>query len=61
MFKEDDKWVIIDYKTYEERESSHELRKQYEPQLNAYKEVWERLSGESVSEAEVFFVMKRVK
>jgi len=61
VFKEDDKWVIIDYKTYEESESSHELRELYEPQLNAYKEVWERLSGESVSEAEVFFVMKRVK
>ena len=59
VFKESGKWVIIDYKTYDEKESSHEIRSMYEPQLNAYKDVWESLTGETVSETEIFFVMKR--
>ena len=60
VFKEDGKWVIIDYKTYEETEASHDLHKMYEPQLNAYKDVWKNITGEVVSVAEIFFVMKRL-
>ena len=60
VFKEGDKWIIIDYKTYEDTEASHDLRKMYEPQLNAYRDVWENLTGEPVGEAEIFFVMKRL-
>jgi ATP-dependent exoDNAse (exonuclease V) beta subunit len=59
VFKENGKWVIIDYKTYEESEASHDLHKMYEPQLAAYKDVWENLTGEPVSKPEIFFVMKR--
>jgi hypothetical protein len=32
----------------------------YEPQLNAYVDVWENLTGDVVGEAEIFFVMKRL-
>ena len=59
VFKEDGKWIIIDYKTYSETETSHEIRKLYEPQLSAYKNVWEKFTGEIVDEAEIFFIMKR--
>ena len=60
VFKESGKWVIIDYKTYADTEASHDLRKMYEPQLDAYKDVWESITGEAVGEAEIFFVLKRV-
>ena len=60
VFKEEGEWIIIDYKTYEETETSHELRKVYEPQLRVYKDVWENLTSEVVGEAEIFFVMKRL-
>ena len=60
VFKEDGKWVIVDYKTYEENEASHDIWKIYEPQLNAYKDVWENITGEAVSETEIFFIMKRL-
>lgn len=60
VFKESNIWTIIDYKTYEENESSHELRKMYEPQLNAYKDIWEKITGEYVGETEIFFIRKRV-
>jgi ATP-dependent exoDNAse (exonuclease V) beta subunit len=59
VFKEDGKWIIMDYKTYAETEASHDLRKIYEPQLSAYKDVWGNLTGEDVGEAEIFFIMKR--
>ena len=60
VFKENGKWIIIDYKTYDETEASHDLRKMYEPQLSAYKDVWENLTGEAVEEVEIFFIMKRI-
>ena len=60
VFKEGGKWIIMDYKTYEETESSHDLHKMYEPQVNAYKDVWGTLTGEAVGEAEIFFIMKRL-
>ena len=41
-------------------EASHDIRKMYEPQLSAYKNVWKELPGELVSEAEIFFIMKRL-
>jgi hypothetical protein len=32
----------------------------YEPQLSAYKDVWENLTREAIGEAEIFFIMKRL-
>ena len=60
VFKEPDGWTIIDYKTYDETEISHEIRAGYEKQLDAYKEVWERITGEPVIEKEIFFIRKRI-
>ena len=60
VFKEDCKWVIVDYKTYEKTEAAHDLYGMYEPQLNAYKDVWESITGEDVGDAEIFFVIKRL-
>ena len=60
VFKENGQWIVVDYKTYEETESSHDLHRLYEPQLNAYKDVWQTLTGEPVGDGEFFFVMKRL-
>jgi len=60
VFKEDNSWVIIDYKSTEEQEVSNEIRKSHEPQLEAYKDAWEKITGEPVKETEIFFVRKRV-
>jgi len=60
IFKENDGWVIIDYKSTEEQEVSQEIRKSHEPQLEAYKDAWEKITGELVKETEIFFVRKRV-
>jgi ATP-dependent helicase/nuclease subunit A len=60
VFRENDGWVIIDYKTYDGNEVSLDLRKGYEKQLASYAEVWERITGEPVIEKEIFFVRKRI-
>lgn len=60
VFKENGEWIIYDYKTYAETESSHDVQKMYEPQLHAYKEAWEKITNERVSETNFYFVMKRV-
>ena len=60
VFKEDDGWVIIDYKSYNEHEVSHEIHKAHEPQLESYKDAWEKITGEPVKETSIFFVRKRV-
>ena len=60
VFKDTDGWVIIDFKTQDRKEVSHEIRKKYEKQLDIYKEVWEEITGEPVAKTEVFFILKRV-
>jgi hypothetical protein len=38
----------------------HELQKFYQPQLDAYKEVWEKITGEKVKGTELFFIEKHM-
>jgi len=61
VFKGDDGWVIIDFKTHDSKEVAHDIRNSYDKQLNIYKEVWEKITGEPVVITDVFFIMKRVK
>jgi len=60
VFKEKNGWVIIDYKTYDGHEIAHDIREGYTKQLESYKEVWEKITGEPVIETEIFFVRKRI-
>lgn len=60
IFRENDGWVIVDYKTCSTTEVKHELQRYYKPQLDAYKEVWESITGEKVNEIEIFFVEKHI-
>ncbi|MCL5289445.1 MAG: PD-(D/E)XK nuclease family protein [Firmicutes bacterium] len=57
VFEEEDGWVIADYKTdnVESEEQLAELVKYYSPQVEMYKRFWEKMSGERVVEAGLFF------
>jgi ATP-dependent exoDNAse (exonuclease V) beta subunit len=60
VFKGDDGWVIIDFKTHDSKEVAHDIRGSYNKQLNIYKEVWEEITGQPVVKTDVFFILKRV-
>lgn len=57
VFEEEDGWVITDYKTdtIESEEQLRELAKYYSPQVEMYKRFWEKMSGERVKEAGLYF------
>jgi ATP-dependent exoDNAse (exonuclease V) beta subunit len=55
VFRNDNGWSIVDYKT--DRISSEELVARYRAQLQAYVDAWETLTGESVSEP-VFYAVE---
>ena len=58
VFEEADGWVIVDWKT--DRTSGKDLADaagRYAPQLAAYRDAWERSTGERVVEAGIYFVM----
>ncbi|UMZ72997.1 UvrD-helicase domain-containing protein [Natranaerofaba carboxydovora] len=52
MIKENDSWVIVDYKTNRVDNPAF-LDEMYRNQLKAYRMLWEKVSGEKVSEAAV--------
>lgn len=49
VFKEDNGWVIVDYKT-DDFEKDEERRRSYMKQVEMYKRYWERISGERVKD-----------
>ncbi|MBC2727388.1 exodeoxyribonuclease V subunit beta [Desulfosporosinus sp.] len=59
-FKENEEWVIVDYKTDRVNEESDldRLREFYAPQLKMYCEVWNSIIGESCQEGQLYFVEK---
>lgn len=55
-FKEPGGWVIADYKTDKVDGNMESLVAYYKPQVEMYKEFWEKMSGEKVKEAGLYFV-----
>jgi ATP-dependent helicase/nuclease subunit A len=55
-FKEPDGWVIADYKTDWVNGNLDALIAFYRRQVEMYKDFWERMSGERVKEAGLYFV-----
>ena len=53
LFKEDGKWVIVDYKT-DRLEEEAAFRKRYTVQLSLYKRAVEQISGIEVKEALIY-------
>lgn len=58
VFREADGWVIIDYKTdrYDTEIERDLLEQYYRPQVQLYKRMWEKLTGERVKEASLVFL-----
>lgn len=57
-YRYDGRWFIVDYKTDRPREAGaiSALSSNYQPQIDLYKEVWGRISGEKVQDAVLYFV-----
>ena len=49
IFKEDDGWIIVDYKT-DDFEKYPKREKAYYEQLKMYAELWQKMTGEKVKE-----------
>jgi ATP-dependent helicase/nuclease subunit A len=56
VFKEPDGWVIADYKTDRVDGNLESLVSYYKPQVEMYKDFWEKMSGENVKEVGLYFV-----
>jgi ATP-dependent helicase/nuclease subunit A len=57
VFKEEDSWVLVDYKTDSLKNTSvEELAKKYAPQLLVYRDAWQKCTGEKVCETAIYFV-----
>jgi ATP-dependent helicase/nuclease subunit A len=56
LFREDDGWVIVDYKSDSAGERiPADLMQRYRGQLSLYRAAWEKLSGETVKETKLLF------
>lgn len=57
VFCEEGGWVLVDYKTDAIRDDDHlrQLREYYWPQVEAYRENWEKITGQPVRETGLFF------
>jgi ATP-dependent helicase/nuclease subunit A len=55
-FRESDGWVIADYKTDKVDEKVDTLVAYYRPQIQMYSEFWEKMSGDRVKEAGLYFI-----
>ncbi|MCD8509589.1 MAG: UvrD-helicase domain-containing protein [Bacillus sp. (in: Bacteria)] len=60
-YKREGKWKIVDYKTdrVKTRDDLEQLTVFYQDQVDFYKQVWTRLTGEGVAEAALFFFQKQ--
>ncbi|MDW7670262.1 MAG: UvrD-helicase domain-containing protein [Bacillota bacterium] len=58
VFKENDGWVMVDYKTdrLEDPANYPRLEEAYRPQLRQYKAVWEHITGETVTDMLIHFL-----
>lgn len=57
VFKEEEGWVLVDYKTDTVSDEDHrsQLRQYYRPQLEEYARRWQEITGETVREYGLFF------
>lgn len=57
IFLEEGGWVLVDYKTDAIRDEDHlrQLQEYYWTQVEAYRENWEKISGQPVKETGLFF------
>ncbi|MGI6307836.1 MAG: UvrD-helicase domain-containing protein [Dethiobacteria bacterium] len=58
IYRDSEGWVIVDYKTdrITDEATLHRLLAQYTPQVHAYAQAWEELTGEKAARGELFFL-----
>lgn len=56
VFKERDGWVIVDYKSDKIDGNLEALVNYYKPQVEMYRDLWEKITGEEVKEAGLYFI-----
>ncbi|MBD3167958.1 MAG: hypothetical protein GF307_00650, partial [candidate division Zixibacteria bacterium] len=56
IFKENDYWVLVDYKTDDvEKRNVEDIARMYAPQMDWYAKAWERCTGEQVRKKLLLF------
>ena len=55
VFKEDDGWVIVDFKTDDVKDDLDGFVKYYAPQVELYSKFWAEITGENVKERGLYF------
>jgi ATP-dependent helicase/nuclease subunit A len=56
VFRVDEGWVIVDFKSDNQDGNLDELVVYYSRQLKMYREFWEQITGEAVKEAGIYFL-----
>ena len=56
VFKEKDGWVIVDYKSDKIDGKLEPLIEYYKPQVEMYRDLWQKMTGEKVKEAGLYFI-----
>ena len=56
VFKEKDGWVIVDYKSDKIDGNLDALIAYYKPQVEMYRDLWKKVSGEKVKETGLYFI-----
>jgi ATP-dependent helicase/nuclease subunit A len=59
VYKGEDGWRVIDYKTDDISDNVDEFVRYYAPQIKAYSKFWQEITGEKVVKAGLFFVKTR--
>ncbi len=59
IYKNKDGWNIVDYKTDDISKDKDSFIKYYAPQVKAYCQYWEKVSGEKVAKAGLFFTYSK--
>ena len=59
VYKDQNGWTIVDYKTDDVGNNIQDFVRYYSPQVKAYSRYWEEVSGEKVSRTGLFFVQRR--
>ena len=55
IYKNEDGWIIVDYKTDDISKDKNSFIKYYTPQVKSYCKYWEKVTGENVVKAGLFF------
>ena len=60
VFKEEDSWVIVDYKTdrVEDESEFKLLEKAYRPQIDLYEKIWKKMSDSEMKDNRIIFIKR---